>query len=125
MWRERTLKIVLVLVGLLFTAAIYPATQILLYRDQPKYETAMGLAVYTTLGIMLLIAVRNPSAHRSVIKFAAWSSFAHASVMATRERHDSGWHGDWPGVVILVVVGVSLLLLAPAKQRQITSLHPQ
>ena len=67
MWREQALKVVLVLVGLLFTAAIYPMTQILWYRDQPKYETAMGLAVYATLGIMLLMAMRNPSAHRSLI----------------------------------------------------------
>jgi len=40
MHRERALKVVLV--GLLATTAIYPATQILWYRDQPKYETPMG-----------------------------------------------------------------------------------
>jgi len=34
--RERALKVVLVLVGLLFRAAIYPAAEILWYRDQPK-----------------------------------------------------------------------------------------
>jgi hypothetical protein len=62
MWRERALKAVLVLVGLLFTAAIYPMTEILLYRVQPKYETAIGLSLYVTLEIMLLIAVRNPTA---------------------------------------------------------------
>lgn len=73
-------RVMLVVVGLLFTAAIHPAAQILWYRDQPKYETAMGLAVYATLGIMLLMAQRTPSAHRSLIAFAAWSSFAHASV---------------------------------------------
>ena len=116
MWREQALKVVLVLVGLLFTAAIYPMTQILWYRVQPKYETAMGLAVYATLGIMLLMAVRTPSAHRSLIAFAAWSSFAHASVMATMVARDSSSRGELPGVVILVVIGLALLLLAPAKQ---------
>ena len=118
MRRERALKFVLVLVGLLFTAAIYPAIQILWYRVQPKYETAMGLGVYFTLGIMLLIALRNPSAHRSLIAFAAWSSFAHASVMAIMEVRDSSWRGDLPGIVILVVIGVALLVLAPAKQER-------
>jgi hypothetical protein len=34
------------------------------------------------LGIFLLIAVRNPSAHRSLIAFATWSSFAHAVAMS-------------------------------------------
>ena len=116
MWRERGLKVVLVLVGLLFAAAIYPATQILWYRDQPQYETAMGLSVYFTLGIMLLIALRNPSAHRSLIAFAAWSSFAHSSVMATMVVRDSRSRDEWPAVVILVLIGVALLVLAPAKQ---------
>src|SRR2546427_12561537 len=80
--RERALKVVMVLVGLLFSAAIYPVTMILWHRDQPSYETAMGLSLYVTLGVLLLAAVRNPSAHRSLIAFAAWSSFAHAAVMA-------------------------------------------
>ena len=118
MWRDRALKVLLVLVGLLFTAAAYPMAQILWYRVQPKYETAMGLSLYATLGIMLLIAVRNPAAHRSVIRFAAWSSFAHASVMAAMEVHDSSWHGDVPGIFILGVIGLVLLLLAPAKQEE-------
>jgi len=83
MRREQVLRVALVLVGLLFTAAIYPAIQILWYRDQPKYETAIWLSLYVTLGIMLLTAVRKPSGHRSLIAFAAWSSFAHASVMTT------------------------------------------
>jgi hypothetical protein len=43
----------------------------------------MMLSLYGTLGIFLLIAVRNPSAHRSLIAFSAWSSFAHAVVMST------------------------------------------
>jgi len=76
--RQRALKVTLVLVGLLFTAAIYPVTMILWQKDQPSYETAMGLSLYVTLGILLLAAVRNPSQHRSLIAFAAWSSFAHA-----------------------------------------------
>ena len=116
MWRDRALKVLLVLVGLLFTAAVYPMTEILWYRVQPKYETAMGLSLYVTLGVMLLMAVRNPSAHRSVIAFAAWSSFAHASVMATMVARDSSSRGELPGVVILVVIGLALLVLAPAKQ---------
>jgi len=116
MRRERTLKIVMVLVGLLFTAAIYPTVQILWDRVQPKYETAMGLSVYVTLGIMLLIAVRNPSAHRSLIAFAAWSSFAHASVMTTMVLHDSRSRDEWPAPVVLVGIGIALLVLAPTKQ---------
>jgi hypothetical protein len=79
--RERGLKVVLVLVGLLFTAGIYPATMILWGRDKAGYGDAMMLSLYFTLGIFLLLAVRNPAAHASVIAFAAWSSFAHGVVM--------------------------------------------
>ncbi len=72
MRRERALKIVLVLVGLLFSAGIYPL--MIFVREEPAL--AMMLSLYVTLGIFLLIAVRNPSANRSLIAFTAWSSFA-------------------------------------------------
>jgi hypothetical protein len=116
MWRERVLKVVLVLVGLLFTAGIYPGTMILWQRDQSGYTDAMMLSLYVTLGILLLIAVRNPSAHRSLIAFAAWSSFAHAAVMAVMAFRDASERGHLLGVAVLVVIGVPLIVLAPAKQ---------
>jgi uncharacterized protein DUF6632 len=76
----------------------------------------MMLSLYFTLGILLLLAVRNPSAHRSLITFAAWSSFAHATVMAVMVFRDVRTRGEWPAVAILVVIGVPLIVLAPAKQ---------
>ena len=117
MRRERALKFALVLVGLLFTAAIYPAIQILWYRDQPKYETAMGLGVYFTLGIMLLIALWNPSAHRSLIAYAGWANIAHAAVMALMAIHPaSDRRGLLTGTAIFIPIGVALIALAPAKR---------
>jgi hypothetical protein len=116
MWRERTLKIVLVLVGLLFTAAIYPASMILWQRDASGYGDAMMLSLYFTLGILLLTAVRNPSAYRSLIVFAAWSSVAHASVMSVIAFRDAGQRELLWGVAILVVIAVLLIVFGPAKQ---------
>lgn len=124
MLRERALKVVLGLVGLLFTAAVYPAAEILWYRDQPKYETAMGLAVYATLGIMLLMALRTPSAHRSLIAFAAWSSFAHASIMLAMVVRDPRSRGEWAPAVIFLVIGSALLLLAPAREPENEQPYP-
>jgi hypothetical protein len=49
--RERTLKVALVLVGLLFSAGIYPMTMILWQRNQSDYGDAMMLSLYFTLGI--------------------------------------------------------------------------
>ena len=47
---------------------------------RPSFDMMLSLCV--ALGIFLLIAVRNPSANRSLIAFTAWSCFAHAAVMA-------------------------------------------
>jgi hypothetical protein len=69
MKRERALKIVLVLVGLLLTAMIYPL--VLFVKQEPAL--AMMMSLYVTLGIFLLLASRNPSAHRSLIALTAWS----------------------------------------------------
>lgn len=70
MIRERALKIVLVVVGLLFSALVYPMT--IFFSREPAL--AMMLSVYATLGIFLLLAARNPSANRSLVAFTAWSS---------------------------------------------------
>jgi len=117
MIRERALKIVLVLVGLLFSAAIYPVTTSLWKMNESNYGDDMMLSLYFALGIFLLLAVRNPSANRSLIAFAAWSSFAHGAVMAVLAVHIPAERGELLGAVaFLVIVGVALIALAPAKQ---------
>jgi hypothetical protein len=112
MKRERALKVVLVLVGLLFAAMVYPLTMFV--RQEPAL--AMMLSVYVTLGIFLLFASRNPSANRSLIAFTAWSSFAHAILMAGQAFAGLIARGELIGSAVLVVIGVALLALAPAKQ---------
>jgi len=115
--RERVLKILLVLVGLLFSAAIYPLTMSLWKMNQSDYGDTMMLSLYFALGIFLLMAVRNPSANRSLIAFAAWSSFAHGAVMAVMAVHIPNERAGLLGAVAaLVIIGVALIALAPAKQ---------
>ena len=117
MWRERALKIVLVLVGLLFTAGVYPLIGSLLHPADSDTGDTMMLSLYVALGIFLLVAVRNPSAHRSLIAFAAWSSFAHAVAMSILGLEiPSQRTGFLIGSAVLVVIGVALIVLAPAKQ---------
>jgi hypothetical protein len=117
MWRERALKIVLVLVGLLFTAGVYPLIGSLLHPAGSDMGDTMMLSLYLPLGIFLLIAVRNPSAHRSLIAFAAWSSFAHAVAMSILGLEIASQRvGFLVGSAVLVVIGVALIALAPAKQ---------
>jgi hypothetical protein len=62
MLRERALKVVLVLVGLFLSAAIYPAIGGLLDSAGSETGDTMMMGLYFAIGIFLLVAVRNPSA---------------------------------------------------------------
>jgi hypothetical protein len=112
MRRERELKVVLVVVGLIFCGLVYPL--MMFVRQEPAL--AMMLSVYVTLGIFLLLAAHNPSEHRSLIAFTAWSSFAHAAVMGVQAFRNWVARGELTGVGVLIVIGVALIALAPAKQ---------
>ena len=120
--RERALQVVLVLVGLVFLLGVYPLMMFLWpsgFRwqpNQPEYEQ-MILGIYATLGIFLLIASRNPSAHRSLIAFTAWSSLVHAIIMALQAFHNPAERGHLLGdVPVLIIVGVVLIVLAPSRR---------
>jgi hypothetical protein len=109
--RELALKIVLALVGLLFIALSYP--MIVFIRQEPALS--MQFSLYVTLGVFLLLAIRNPSASRSVIAFTAWSSFAHAVLMGTQALRGMVARGELIGVAVLIVIGILLVALAPSK----------
>ncbi|MFZ1049420.1 MAG: DUF6632 domain-containing protein [Candidatus Sulfotelmatobacter sp.] len=112
MKRERLLKVVLVVVGLLFCAGVYPL--VLMAKQDPAL--AMMMSLYVTLGIFLLLAARNPSSHRSLIAFAAWSSFAHAAIMSIQALLNMIARRELIGSVVFGVIGIALIALAPAKQ---------
>jgi FtsH-binding integral membrane protein len=113
MARERTLKVLLVVLGLLFSAGIYPLI-LSLYREP---ALSMMLSLYVALGVFLLIASANPSEHRSLIAFTAWSSLAHATVMTVQSYRltDQRMH-LLIGSAVLAVIGLALIALSPAKR---------
>ena len=110
--RELALKIVLAAVGGLFLASAFPL--VMFVRQDPALS--MMFSLYVTLGVFLLLAIRNPGASRSLIAFTAWSSFAHAAVMGTQALRNMVSRVELIGVAVLVVIGVALIALAPAKQ---------
>ena len=116
MIRERALKTLLVFAGLLFVAGLYP---IVMYLWRPGNESpgdTMMLSLYAALGIFLLRAVRNPSAHRSLIAYAGWANIAHATVMALMAIHPaSDRAGLLTASAIFAPIGIGLIALAPAK----------
>ncbi|MES2219758.1 MAG: DUF6632 domain-containing protein [Acidobacteriota bacterium] len=124
MKRERMLQIFLIVLGLLFLALIY-----FLYKDlwhanwlveNHNEVEPMFLSIFIVLGPFLLVAARNPSAHRSLIAFTAWWCLAHAAVMAiqTRQAWSRGIHRDFKDVVIVGVIGLILLALLPRRREQ-------
>ncbi len=119
MTRELALKIALALVGLLFIALGYP--MMVFIRQAPALS--MQFSLYVTLGIFLLLAIRDPSANRSVIAFTAWSSFAHAALMGTQACRNMVARGELIGVAVLVIIGAVLIALAPSKQLRESASH--
>jgi hypothetical protein len=91
-------------------------------RQEPALS--MQFSLYVTLGVFLLLAIRNPSASRSVIAFTAWSSFAHAALMGTQACRNMVARGELIGVAVLVIIGAVLIALAPSKQLLEPASHP-
>jgi uncharacterized membrane protein YhdT len=117
--RERALKVVLVVVGLLFCAGVYPLITSVRSGWQAHKEDSlpMGLSLYVMMGIFLLLAARNPSANRGVIVFAAWLNIAHATVMTVMAVHlPNERQGLLIASAVFAGIGAVLILLAPAKQ---------
>ena len=123
MKRERAVQVVLVLVGLLYFAWVIPLFQSLWHsswlRDHQD-AFAMFMSVNTVLGVFLLLAVKQPATHRSLIAFGAWSTLAHASTMTimSLEAWSHGIHRkDSPqDIVIIGAIGLMLLAVLPARE---------
>src|SRR6059058_2449913 len=119
--RERALQVVLVVLGLLTAGAnIYPLVTSLLAGLRPTGGTTapMFWTMYATLGVFLVLAARNPSAHRSLIAYAVWSSFAHTAVMALMAIQLPNKRGELlAGVAVTGLGAVLLFVLAPRKER--------
>ena len=115
--RIKYLRFALLLVGLVFLFGVYPLTIVwpsgwAWHTGQSEY-LQMILAIYATLGVFLLLACRDPLAHRSLIWFTVWSSVVHGAVMAVQAaihpQHIGHLWGDVPA--LFVVAGVLAFLM--------------
>ena len=127
MRRERLTQAALVIVGLFNLALIR-----FLYRD--LWHSAwllhgtneiepMFLSVFVTVGLFLLLAVKRPSQHRSMIAFIGWWNIAHSSVMLveTVESWKHHVHRNFDDVILFFMIGVILLALLPPKSKPVVS----
>ena len=116
--RVKYLRIVLLVVGVIFIVGIYPLT--ILWPSGWSWNAGqseylqMILGIYATLGVFLVIASRNPLAHRSLIWFTVWSSIVHGGIMAAQSVANTQYMGHlWGDVLALFVVAVALALFTP------------
>src|SRR5262249_13731574 len=97
------LRIALIAIGLILMFAVYPL--VLLWPSGwawghgHSHYLLMIVGVYATLGVFLLLAARDPLAHRSLIWFTVWSSVVHAGIMAAQAISDGGESGHLIGDV--------------------------
>ena len=100
------------------TDRVYPLTIIWpsgwsWHTGQSEY-LQMILGVYATLGIFLLMASRDPLAHRSLIWFTVWSSLVHGGIMAAQALANPQHIGHLGGdVLALILVAAVLACLMP------------
>jgi len=105
-------------------------------------ERRLGLrrsaAVVLLYGVFLLLAVKHPARHRSLIAFGGWSTLAHAStmlVMSIEAWSRGAQRRDSPqDIVIVGAIGLLLLAVLPARDPAVahtershsprTSVHP-
>jgi hypothetical protein len=119
--RIKYLRIALVVVGLTFTFGIWPLT--IVWPSGWSWHPAgrseyleMILGIYATLGVFLMLASRDPMAHRSLIWFTVWSSIVHGAIMAVQSvaNHQHIRH-LWGDVLALIVVAAVLAVLTPCQ----------
>jgi tryptophan-rich sensory protein len=114
--RERALQVVLVVLGLLTAGTNINALVTSLragLRPTGGTTAPMFYTTLATLGVFLVLAARNPSAHRSLIAYAVWSSFAHTAVMALMAIQLPTRRGELlAGMAVTGLAAVLLFVLA-------------
>jgi hypothetical protein len=120
--RIKYLRLALRVFGLTFIVGIYTLTIVWpsawsWHIGHTPHYLQMILSVYATLGIFLLIASRNPLAHLSLIRFTAWSSAVHATVMAVQSLANPEQIAHLRGdVLALFLVAAVLAFLTPRNE---------
>jgi len=120
--RIKYLRIALIAVGLVFIfgiaalSVLWPSGWSWHAEGRSEY-LEMIIGIYATLGVFLVIASRNPLAHRSLIWFTVWSSVVHGAIMAAQAIANPHHIGHlWGDVPALFVVAAVLAALTPPRR---------
>src|SRR5689334_21695072 len=121
--RLRYLRVALAVVGAA-CLALYPL--MLLWPSGWAWHVGhsdyplMMAGIYATLGVFLLLAIRNPIGSSSLIWFTVWSSVVHAGIMAIQALTEPGQMGHLVGdVPALMIAALVLAVLAPRNEEAV------
>jgi hypothetical protein len=106
------LRIALIVIGLTFIFGIYPLSIVWpsgwTWGQGHSHYLMMIIGIYATLGVFLLMAARDPDAHKSIIWFTVWSSVVHGAIMALQAFGDPAERGhllaDVPALFLIAIV---------------------
>jgi uncharacterized protein DUF6632 len=121
--KEKYLKLALIVFGVIFIL-IYPIGMVwpagwVWHGGGGQYYLQMIAGIYAVLGVLLILAARNPSDHKSLISFTIWSSLVHAGIMGVQALGDAHEYGHLIGdVPALILVAVVLWFLSPSAAKQ-------
>lgn len=118
--RIKFLKVAVLLVGVFAVAGFYPLTVVwpsgwTWHTGRSEY-LEMIVGIYATLGVFLIIASRNPLAHRSLIWFTIWSSVVHGAIMAVQSLQNPEHFGHLYGDVPFLLVAAAILAFLMPRQ---------
>jgi len=111
-------RIALIVIGLTFIFGIYTLGTVWpsgwTWGQGHSHYLIMIIGVYATLGVFLLIASRNPYAHKSLIWFTVWSSVVHGAIMGVQAFTDPAERSHLiADVPALFLVAIILAVLMP------------
>jgi hypothetical protein len=106
------LRVALIVIGLAFIFSFYPLSIAWpsgwTWGQGHSHYLMMIMGIYAMLGVFLLMASRDPEAHKSIIWFTVWSSVIHGAIMAWQALDDSAERGhllgDIPALFLIAVV---------------------
>ena len=106
------LRIALIVFGLIFIFGAYPLSIVWpsgwTWGHGHSHYLMMIIGIYATLGVFLLMASRDPDAHKSLIWFTVWSSVVHGAIMAWQSFDDPVERGhllgDVPALFLIAIV---------------------
>jgi hypothetical protein len=106
------LRIALIVIGLTFIFGIYPLSIVWpsgwAWGEGHSHYLVMIIGIYATLGVFLLMASRDPDAHKSIIWFTVWSSMVHGVIMALQAFGDPAERGhllgDVPALFLIAII---------------------